>query len=71
MFAPVGTSANIVNRLAEKIRRAMRAPALTAELEALALVPSFDTPETFAASLKKESETWAKFIRSHGIVLEQ
>lgn len=71
MFAPTGTPARIVNRLAGEIRRAMQAPALAAQLEALAMVLTFDTPEEFATSLKKEFDAWALFIRTHGIVLEQ
>lgn len=70
MFAPAGTPARIVQRLADEIRRAMQAPALAAKLDALALVPVFDTPEEFAAGLKKESEAWATFIRRHGIALD-
>ena len=41
------------------------------ETFAEALVPVFDTPEQFAASLKKERELWAAFIRRNGIVQEQ
>ena len=44
---------------------------LAQKLEAQALVPVFDTPAEFAASLKKERDTWAAFIRRNGIVQEQ
>jgi hypothetical protein len=30
-------------------------------------VPVFDTPAEFAASLKKERDGWAQFIRRNGI----
>ncbi len=32
-----------------------------------ALLPGFDTPDQFAASLNDEQQTWAAFIRQHGI----
>ena len=35
-----------------------------------ALLPVFDTPEQFAASLKEEQRNWGDFIRSHNIVAE-
>ena len=41
------------------------------QLEAQALILVFDTPEAFAASLKKERDTWAAFIRRNGIVQEE
>jgi tripartite-type tricarboxylate transporter receptor subunit TctC len=31
------------------------------------LVPVFDTPAEFAASLKKERENWSQFIHRNGI----
>lgn len=46
----------------------MKASSLAAKLEGQALVPVFDTPETFAASLKKEREGWAAFIARNSIV---
>jgi tripartite-type tricarboxylate transporter receptor subunit TctC len=60
-----------VKRLSEETLKAMKSPALAQKLEAQALVPVFDTPEQFAASLKKERDAWAAFIRRNGIVQEQ
>src|SRR5205823_5087212 len=41
------------------------------KLKAQVLVPVFDTPEQFAASLKKERDGWADFIRRNGIQPDQ
>ena len=69
--APAGVPAPIIERLSSEIVRAMKAPAMIEKLEAQALVPVYDTPAAFAASLKKERETWAAFIQRNKVVLEQ
>jgi tripartite-type tricarboxylate transporter receptor subunit TctC len=68
--APTGTPPAIVNRMSAEIMKAFRTPAFAEKLEAQSLVPVFDTPEAFAASLKKEREGWAAFIARNGIVAE-
>jgi tripartite-type tricarboxylate transporter receptor subunit TctC len=67
VVAPTGTPASVVQRLSSEIGRAMRTPAVAEKLDAQALVPVFDTPEEFAATLKRERERWAIFIRRNGI----
>jgi tripartite-type tricarboxylate transporter receptor subunit TctC len=71
VVAPAGTPSRIVERAASEIGRAMKAPAIAEKLEAQALVPVFDTPAEFAASLKKERDGWAAFIRRNGIQPDQ
>ena len=71
VVAPAGTPPPIVSRLAAEIGRAMKAPATAEKLEAQGLVPVFDTPAEFAASLKKERDGWAAFIRRNGIQPDQ
>jgi tripartite-type tricarboxylate transporter receptor subunit TctC len=70
VVAPAGTPPAIVNRMSAEMMKAFRTPAFAEKLEAQALVPVFDTPEEFAASLKKEREGWAAFIARNGIVAE-
>ena len=67
VVAPAGTPAPIMQRFSAEIARAMRSPAVAEKLDAQVLVPVFDTPEQFAASLQKEREGWAAFIRRNGI----
>jgi tripartite-type tricarboxylate transporter receptor subunit TctC len=57
--------------LSAEIAKAMKSSALAEKLEAQALLPVFDTPEQFAAGLKKERDAWAAFIRRNGIVQEE
>ncbi|HXM80802.1 MAG TPA: tripartite tricarboxylate transporter substrate binding protein [Burkholderiales bacterium] len=67
VVAPAGTPGPVLHRIAAEIGRAMRSKPVAEKLEAQALVPVFDTPEQFAASLKKERDGWADFIRRHAI----
>lgn len=69
--APTGTPMPIVQRLSAEISKAMKTPAMAEKLQAQALNPVFDTPEQFSASLKKERESWAAFIKRNGIVQEE
>ncbi len=70
VVVPRGTPVAIVRRLGAEVINAMKSPAIRQKLEAQELFPVFDTPETFAASLKKEQETWAAFIRRNGITAD-
>jgi len=66
--APSGTPAAIVQRMSAEIARAMKSPALAEKLEHETLIPVFDTPELFAAHLKKERAAWEAVIRRNAIV---
>jgi tripartite-type tricarboxylate transporter receptor subunit TctC len=67
VVAPAGTPDPVLARLGAEIARAMRSGPVAEKLEAQALVPVFDTPAEFAASLKKERDGWAAFIRRNHI----
>ncbi len=68
--APAGTPPAIVQRLSAEVIRAMKSPAIREKLEGLSFVPVFDTPDAFAASLKKERQMWADVIRRNNITAE-
>jgi tripartite-type tricarboxylate transporter receptor subunit TctC len=70
VLAPAGTPPAIVQRASAEIVNAMRSPALKEKLEARALIPIFDTPEQFAAIMKKERARFAEIIRRNKIVAE-
>ena len=70
VMVPAKVPPVIVARLASEIGKAMKAPATAARLEQQALLPVFDTPETFAASLKEEQQNWAAFIKQQNILPE-
>jgi tripartite-type tricarboxylate transporter receptor subunit TctC len=67
VMAPAKVSPAIVKRLAEEVGKALRNPAVLQRLEQQALIPVLDTPEEFAADLKKEREHWGQFIRRNNV----
>ena len=70
VVAPAGTPAAIVQRMNAEIAVLMKTPAFRERLDARAMVPVFDTPEEFAAVLKKERVKYAELIRRNKIVAE-
>ncbi len=70
VLLPSRTSPALVKRLADEVARAMKNPAVVQRLEQQALLPVYDTPEQFAASLKTEQQNWGNFIRTHNITPE-
>jgi len=71
LVAPTGTPGAIVQRLSAEVNKAMKIPAVAEKLDAQVLIPVFDTPESFATTLKRERERWAAFIKRNGIAPEQ
>lgn len=70
VMAPAKVPPAVVQRLSAEIAKGLKLPANAAKLEQLALLPVFDTPAQFAASLKEEQQVWAAFIRQQGITPE-
>jgi tripartite-type tricarboxylate transporter receptor subunit TctC len=68
--APTGTPSAVIQRLSAEINKAMKSPAFREKLDAQALIPIFDTPDEFAASLKRERQRWAEVIRRNNITAE-
>jgi tripartite-type tricarboxylate transporter receptor subunit TctC len=71
VVAPAGTPPAIVQRVNTEINKAMKTPVIAERLHALALIPVFETPEQFAAGLKKARGSWSDFIRRNNIVVQQ
>ena len=67
VVGPAGVPGPVVQRMSAEIAAAMRSKAIADKLAAQMLVPVFDTPAEFAASLKKERDGWAQFIRRNKI----
>jgi tripartite-type tricarboxylate transporter receptor subunit TctC len=70
VVAPAGTPPAIVQRVSSEIVRLMKSPAFAERLDAQALLPVFDTPEEFAAVLKKDRARYAEVIRRNNITAE-
>ncbi len=71
VVAPTGTPSAIVSQLNSAINRIMKIPAVVVKLEPSAQIPVFETPEQFAATLKRERQMWASFISRSGITDDQ
>ena len=69
VLAPVGVPQPLLNRMADEVRKALKA--IAPRLEQQAYVPVFDTPPEFATSLDKERAMWGDFIKRNAITAEQ
>ena len=70
VVAPAGTPPEVIRRMSVEINRVMKSPAVREKLDGQGFIPVFDTPEAFAASLKRQRQRWADVIRRHKIVVE-
>jgi len=71
VVAPRGTPPNIVRSLNAGINEAMKSAPIAERLEALGMIPVFETPEQFAASLENARARWSAFIRRNKIAPDQ
>jgi len=69
--APAGTPREILARLSTEIGKAMQAADLKERYLALGLEPASNTPEEFAALLRREQERYASIIKGANIKVEQ
>ena len=70
LFAPGGTPRDIIGRVQAEAAKAMHAPENRERLNTMGIVPVGDTPEEFAALLKKEAASYAKVIKEANIQAE-
>ena len=61
--APKDTPAEIVQRLNREIAKAMALPDVKEKCAQLGFEPVANTPDQFAAYIKKEVEKWGKVIK--------
>jgi tripartite-type tricarboxylate transporter receptor subunit TctC len=67
LYAPAGTSADIVQRLFMESRRALTRPEVTEALLKAGNEPVVSSPQEFAAFLRTEIRKWAKVVKSSGL----
>ncbi len=70
LFAPAGTSSEIVQALNEALAVALKDPAVSAALEAQGDEVSYSTPKNFAAFVNAESTTWTKVVKTADLQLD-
>lgn len=66
VFAPAGTPADIVQRLAQATIAAVKAPDIKARIENMGLEPTGLGPAQLAAILTADNERWGPVIRASG-----
>ena len=66
LLAPVGTPADIVNRLQQETAKALNAPAIKEKLLAQGAIPSGNTPAEFARFIEAEIRKWAPVVKASG-----
>jgi tripartite-type tricarboxylate transporter receptor subunit TctC len=67
IMVPAKTSPAIISKLSAEINKAFKTPAVVQKLEQQALIPVVDTPQAFAADLRKERQHWGDFIKKNNI----
>jgi tripartite-type tricarboxylate transporter receptor subunit TctC len=67
IFAPAGTPAPVVERLAREIAAAVAMPEVRAKLTMLGVAPDGRGPAEFAAFQRNEIEKWGNVIKNAGI----
>jgi tripartite-type tricarboxylate transporter receptor subunit TctC len=70
VVAPAAVPRPIVMHMNAAINAAMKTPWLAQKLEEATFIPVFETPEEFAATLKKDREKWAAIVKRLGIKAE-
>jgi len=71
VFAPMGTSKALVDRVSADINGILRMTDVAERLGGLGLDPTGGTPEEFTAIVKSDLERWGKIIKDSGIEKSQ
>jgi tripartite-type tricarboxylate transporter receptor subunit TctC len=71
VVAPAATPGGIVLHMNAAIAAAMKAPWLAQKLEEASFIPVFETPEEFAATLRRDRAKWAAIVRRLAISAER
>ena len=70
LMAPAATPPAIIQRLHAAAVKVLADPEIRSRMIAMGAEPVGDTPEQFGKTLREESATWAKLVKSTGATLE-
>ena len=70
LMAPVGTPADIVNKVVAETRKALEQPQLKELLASIGLVPSGLETNEFAKFMQEEYQVFAKVVKDYGIKVD-
>jgi tripartite-type tricarboxylate transporter receptor subunit TctC len=71
LFAPAGTSPEIVARVANAVQAAYKDPALRKRMQDMGTEPVGDSPAEFRGFVESEMKKWSSFVKESGIKIEQ
>jgi tripartite-type tricarboxylate transporter receptor subunit TctC len=67
LLAPARTPRPIVSKMHDELVKIIKSPEQVSRLAGVGAIPVANTPEEFAAAMKKEVDKWGKIIRENGI----
>jgi tripartite-type tricarboxylate transporter receptor subunit TctC len=70
LWAPAGTSPEIVKRMQEEVARAFASPDLKATLASQGAEPGGEPTEAFAKFVRAETEKWGKLARDAKVTID-
>lgn len=70
VFAPAGTSKDVLAALHTALGKAMASPELRSQLVALGIEPTFGSADDFAALIRAELPKWAAIVKKSGATVE-
>jgi tripartite-type tricarboxylate transporter receptor subunit TctC len=70
VVVPTGTPAVVVERLHQALAKALTNPDVKERMLSLGADPVGNSPDEFAAFIKKELATWSKVIKEVGITID-
>lgn len=70
LFAPAGTPASVVTRVADAIKKAKADTGVNKAFTEQGAEPVAETPEQFGAFIKSEAVKWAKVVKASGATLD-
>jgi tripartite-type tricarboxylate transporter receptor subunit TctC len=70
IFAPAGTPAPVVEKIARSVREAIATPEVRGPLALAGLVPTAGTPAEFAKLISEQFETWGRVVKENRLSLD-
>jgi tripartite-type tricarboxylate transporter receptor subunit TctC len=70
LFAPAGTSAEVVNRLQQETAKALNNPTVKERLQAQGATPRSSSPQDLAQFVDSEITRWAAVVKASGAKVE-
>ncbi len=70
LFAPAGTPPEVIAKLSENVKKALELPETKQRAATLGVEPRYLGPDELAALVRKDTEYWAKVIKSRNITAD-